>query len=261
MNKTYPVMILLLASMVLTACKNDEARKKEEIEKLRVKDVTVILDDEKGQNEEDADAYEEYEPCEEMTVIDDGEIPYAGTEFKKPVIYLYPREDETYVYVRLSFNGEITHTIPEIQGDSWFVTADKDGTITYGGKTYPYLFWEGEPYFKCDFYTGYCIKGEETEAFLRDILPGFGLSDSEMQDFIDYWVPQMEGSPYNMISFQEKTYTENAALSTVPNPDTLIRVFMAWYPSDRFIKISPQIVESPERDGFVVVEWGGCKVK
>ena len=135
------------------------------------------------------------------------------------------------------------------------------GTITFEGQQYDYLFWEGVPHFEYDFYTGYCVKGSETESFLRDMLPKLGLNDAEMEEFLKFWLPDLERNPYNMISFQDRTYRNGAKLSVTPQPDTLIRVFMAWYPSDVYVKICPQIIETPERNGFTVVEWGGNKVR
>ena len=88
-----------------------------------------------------------------------------------------------------------------------------------------------------------------------------GLSDSETAEFIEFWLPRMEGNEYNVISFQDRTYKKNAKLTITPEPDSLIRVFMAWYPSDKFVKINPQALDKGSRDGFTVVEWGGNQVK
>lgn len=181
---------------------------------------------------------------------------------EKPVIYLYSEDNGTSVNVSLDFNGELTEIIPEFTGDSsWDVTADKDGTIHVGDDTYPYLFWEGEPSFKYDFFTGFCIKGSETESFLDEKLSILGLSDSEKSEFIEYWLPRMKDNEYNVISFQERSYIKNARLTVSPEPDTVIRVFMAWYPSAWIVPIKEQYLEKSERNGFTVVEWGGSQVK
>ena len=42
-----------------------------------------------------------------------------------------------------------------------------------------------------------------------------------------------------------------------PEPDTLIRIFMAWYGTEEPVSILPQELSAPERQGFTVVEWGG----
>ena len=46
-----------------------------------------------------------------------------------------------------------------------------------------------------------------------------------------------------------------------PAPDRLIRVFMAWYPTETAVDMEPQAFETPARDGFTVVEWGGSQVR
>lgn len=180
----------------------------------------------------------------------------------KPVIYLYPQEDGTPISVSLDYDGELTELIPEFNAENtWNVTANSDGRITFEGQEYDYLFWEGVPRFEYDFFTGYCVKGSETEGFLREMLPELGLNEAETEEFLRFWLSDMEGNPYNVISFQGRHYTNGARLTVSPEPDNMIRVFMAWYPSDRHIRISPQIIDTPSRDGFTVVEWGGNKVK
>ena len=71
----------------------------------------------------------------------------------------------------------------------------------------------------------------------------------------------MKENKYNIISFQTKSYTDNAKLDIAPAPDTLIRVFMAYKPSDVRKNIPEQILSRPERNGFTVIEWGGTEVK
>lgn len=180
---------------------------------------------------------------------------------RKPVVYLYPEEDGTEISVSLDYNGDITDLIPEFNAENtWNVTANTDGKITFEGQEYNYLFWEGVPKYEYDFFTGYCVKGSETEAFLRDKLPELGLNDAETNEFLRFWLPDMENNPYNIISFQDKTYQRGAKLTVNPAPDTMIRVFMAWYPSDSYVKINPQMLDTPSRQGFTVVEWGGNRV-
>ena len=70
----------------------------------------------------------------------------------------------------------------------------------------------------------------------------------------------MEGNPYNLIAFQEEVYTQNAALTISPAPDTLLRVFMAWQGLEAPVEVRPQTLTAPARTGFTVVEWGGAEV-
>ena len=165
----------------------------------------------------------------------------------KPVIYLYP-EQETTVSVSLDYAGTLT--------------ADPDGTLyDENGDEYSYLFWEGENNTDYDFSTGFCVAGADTADFLREKLAEIGLTPREYNEFIVYWLPKMQDNPYNLISFQSEAYTDAAKLDIDPTPDSVLRVFMAWKPLHRAQTIEPQTFASFERNGFTVVEWGGCEVK
>ena len=179
---------------------------------------------------------------------------------EKPVIYLYP-EAETDVTVRLDYAGDLTCTYPAYDG-AWRVAAAPDGTLTdESGQTYRYLYWEGTDNVQYDFSEGFCVPGSETAAFLEDALAQLGLTRAEANEFIIYWLPQMEQNAYNLISFQSDAYTDAAKLAITPQPDTLLRVFMAWKPLTSAVEISPQPLTAPERTGFTAVEWGGAKVQ
>ena len=178
----------------------------------------------------------------------------------KPVIYLYPTEKMD-VNVNLTLDGKLTCTYP-FYGNGWAVTAMPDGTLTdANGQQYNYLYWEGETYAKYDLSKGFCIKGEDTAKFLEDSLKKLGLNRREANEFIVYWLPLMEQNPYNIISFQTDVYTEAAQLKVSPEPNTLIRVFMAWKKSDVHINIEEQELLAPKRSGFTVIEWGGTELK
>ena len=178
----------------------------------------------------------------------------------KPFIYLYPEEKED-VSVELDYEGDLTCTYPEYNG-RWNVTALPDGTLVdANGQTYNYLYWEGENDAAYDFSKGFCVAGSNTAAFLESALGQLGLTRREANEFIVYWLPLMQDNPYNIISFQTDAYTQAAQLHIDPEPDTLLRVFMAWKPADAPMDIPAQELTAPERVGFTVVEWGGSLVK
>ncbi len=54
-------------------------------------------------------------------------------------------------------------------------------------------------------------------------------------------------NPYNIISFQTERYTDSARPEVNPAPDTLIRVFMAWKPSESYVDMEEQLLTAPER--------------
>ena len=179
---------------------------------------------------------------------------------EKPVIYLYP-EKEMNVTVKLDFNGELTSTYPTYD-NGWTVTAKPDGTLTdANGREYYCLFWEGESNVDYDLSSGFVVPGSETKAFLEDTLAKLGLTDKEANEFIIYWLPRMESNPYNLISFQWEQYTDNAELSIIPAPDSILRVFMAWKALESPVEIAPQNLSGFERTGFTVVEWGGAEIR
>ncbi len=178
----------------------------------------------------------------------------------KPVIYLYP-EAKTDVSVQLTLDGKLTSTYPSYT-DAWSITASPDGTLTdkISGREYYCLYWEGELDTEYDFSTGTVVRGEDTAKFLEDALSKLGLTEREANEFIIYWLPQMEVNEYNLISFQSEAYTDAAKLNITPAPDTVIRVFMAWKKLDAPIEIEAQEFGAPVRNGFTVVEWGGSEV-
>ena len=178
----------------------------------------------------------------------------------KPVIYLYP-QTQAEITVKLDYAGELTCTYPAY-GDGWTVWADPDGTLTDAdGQTYNYLYWEGRNSIEYDFSKGFCVAGSDTADFLEDTLSQLGLTRREANEFIVFWLPQMEDHAYNLISFQSDVYTQAAQLSIDPAPDTQIRVFMAWKPLEEAVDIPAQELTAPERIGFTVVEWGGSQGK
>ena len=185
--------------------------------------------------------------------------PEPGVAYK-PVIYLYP-EEEMEVSVNLTLDGRLTCTYPTYDND-WKVVASPDGTLTDSkGQTYNYLYWEGETYAQYDLTKGFCVKGEDTAAFLESALDKLGLTRREANEFIVYWLPLMEQNHYNIISFQTDAYTDAAQLKVNPAPDTLIRVFMTWQEADTYMELPEQELSAPERKGFTVIEWGGTEIK
>ena len=169
-------------------------------------------------------------------------------------------EETTQVEVKLDYDGRLAHTYPAYE-NGWRVTAQPGGTLTdETGRAYYCLFWEGEGHWEYDFSRGFCVAGADTAAFLEDALARLGLTDQEAQEFIIYWLPKMEGNPYNLIAFQGEAYTDHARLAVTPEPDTLLRVFMAWQPVEEPVDLPAQELAAPERTGFTVVEWGGVEL-
>ena len=50
-------------------------------------------------------------------------------------------------------------------------------------------------------------------------------------------------------------------LTIEPNPDTTIRVLMTFKGLNEPIDVKEQKLTTPERKGFVAVEWGGTEIQ
>lgn len=182
-----------------------------------------------------------------------GELVQTGD---KPVVYLYP-EDDMQVHVELRVDGRITVSYPEYPDGGWDVTAHPDGTVEHGGKSYRYLYWEGEGQWEPDFSTGFLVTPDVALDFLEEKLAVIGLTDYEAQEMIVYWLPELLSHEYSLVSFQTEAYTDWAGLVISPEPDSLLRAFMSVKPVDGPVEIGPQTFEPFVREGFTVVEWGG----
>lgn len=183
-------------------------------------------------------------------------IPQA--ECGKPVIYLYP-EKTTNVSVKLDPKGGFSFTEPAYN-NGWNVTATPQGTLTEisSGKSYPYLFWEGRGGIYSSPTKGFSVAQKDVHGFLVDKLHALGLNDKETADFIEFWEPRMQGSPYYFVSFYgNKVMDELAPLTVTPKPDTVIRVLMDFVPVQGPVKAEEFKIYTPARTGFTVVEWGG----
>ena len=177
----------------------------------------------------------------------------------KPIIYIYPEEDNTDVSVTLSKPNQITCSYPKYN-NGWNVIVDKDGTIRNQDREYYSLYWEGMIHPK-EMKDGFVVSGEDTAKFFEEKLALLGLTDKEAEEFIIYWLPKMENNKYNLIRFlTAEELNEEMALEVKPKPDTLIRISMQYKPLLFKQDIPEQKLERVERKGFTVVEWGGGEI-
>lgn len=188
----------------------------------------------------------------EVTYVD------AVAEMGKPVVYLYPTTTQK-VSVNVAPTGGISYSEPAI-GNGWQVTANPDGSLLdTTGKVWPYLFWEG---FATTFVTpkeGFVVAKAEVGKFFDEKLATLGLNAKEIADFEEFWLPKMQDKPYYFVTFiPQTTFDSYAPLTVSPKPDTVIRVFFDYKGLDKPAKVTEQVLpETPARNGFTVVEWGG----
>lgn len=189
--------------------------------------------------------------------------PHDVTE-KKPIVYLYP-ETTTKVSVKLGSPERITSDYPNYN-NGWNVTAEPNGTLTdSNGKKFYALYYESlntKKYSSESLKEGFVVKKDDVEDFLDEKLALLGLNYKEKEEFITYWIAELEAKPFVYIRFQNFDEIErNMSLKVSPKPDTMIRIMMEYKPLDNAINIKKQPLRKAERKGFTVVEWGGTEVK
>ncbi len=177
---------------------------------------------------------------------------------RKPIIYLYPNT-ETQVNVTLWTPENLSHTYPKYNSEKWRnVIAQSNGDledIDTWRKLYA-LYREWKSNIETNFDEWFLVAWKDIIPFLEEKLAILWLNEREAEEFIVYWLPQMESNEWNLIRFETiEEQNENMPLSITPTPDTVIRVMMDWKAIYEPIDIPQQQLTTPERNGFTVVEW------
>jgi hypothetical protein len=176
----------------------------------------------------------------------------------KPVVYLYPQQKQQ---VSVKVGAQVVNSDPAYNGGWNNVTAYPDGSLSYGGKVYGSLFWDGYGYGSYpDIDSGTIVKTSDAVSTVKDQLAKQGLSGQETSDFLNYWMPKLEAisQPYTRLTwFNTAQMNRLAPLDISPAPQTLIRVFLDFQGLNKPYALKSQHLTSLSRQGFTVVEWGG----
>lgn len=181
----------------------------------------------------------------------------------KPAVYLYPTENKL-VNVRVFPKGELTYTDPPYDKSAgWTVTANPNGILTtMSGQSIPsnYLYYESK---LLDKYIqkpekGWVVQKSGLEDLFNRVLPKLGLNKKEETDFKEYWLTQLPDAQYYFVGLVDKTQRDFLEpLSVTPKPDTSIR-FSFYFESLNTPKVVEEpVIETPSRNGFTLVDWGG----
>ena len=206
------------------------------------------------------EAYKNNDSCTDLII----KGPVTSVQIiavQKPVIYLYPEQTED-ITVRFTKNEDLLLSTYPKYNNGWEVTAEPNGDLhDKAGNYYYTLFWDAKDETEFNNNDGFVVKGEDSAAFLREKLAYIGLNDREINEFIIYWINQLENNKYNYIRFrQTEEMNEYMPLEFNKQPDTLIRVVMDFKALDEMVEVKPQQLVSNERKGFTVVEWGARDV-
>lgn len=179
----------------------------------------------------------------------------------KPVVYLYPSKT-TDVTVKVGADVKISDPWYDPQ-NGWTATAQPTGQLTVNSQKFDSLFWEGPGFGEYPaINSGVIVKRSEATKTIKKQLAQQGLNAKESQDFMDYWQDKIPRKPYVRLTWlTNKQLNQLAPLYISPKPDTLHRVFLDMAGYDKPIKIAPQKLETVQRKGFTVTEWGGLSTE
>ena len=181
---------------------------------------------------------------EEMSYLKDQQVD-------APNLYLYP-ETETDVSVMLDFpsGGYVTVSEPEY-GNGWNVHVTPDGFINDG---YDYLFYEAKVVMPLQSSVGWILDGADLENEFRRVLESLCFAGREIDDFVEHWVPRVQGKPWYVMYPQDAE--QMSVLNISPVPNKVLRALFVIRPLNQPIPVTAPVVTPFERDGFTVVEWG-----
>jgi hypothetical protein len=210
----------------------------------------------------------------------------------KPVIYLYPTKT-TDINLKFDSKMQLDVDIPKYsEAKGWNVRAEPNGQLqdlqtdltdckqfeSSNGKpkfgqeyalqscvqnNYPYIYWAGntsQPYPQIN--SGFVVSKQDLEATLKSKLSYIGLNQKEINDMLEYWLPQMlnKNKPYYRFSLiQTQQLDKLFPMTITPKPDSSIRVFLDWQELDTPIQITEQQLVAETRNGYTMIEWGGLK--
>lgn len=172
----------------------------------------------------------------------------------KPNIYIYPLS-RAKLCVELSFpmGGNIVESIPEY-AEGWCIDVDTKGKIN--GK-YDYLFYESKQPNIFQYEKGWCVSKENLKLFFEKNMTLYNFSTSEIKDFIDYWTPLLTGNNFYCIYPQTNEIIDKIIqLDFSVKPDKINRLFYGVIGTNEFTKLNEPGIQSFDRSGFFVVEWG-----
>lgn len=205
-----------------------------------------------------------------MNFITSEKLPDGVIEVtEKPVIYLYS-DELTEVSLKADFAANIDFSYP-VYNEGWKVVAGPGGSLQSGGKSYPYIFWDGKKegvgfQWEKDQLKGFQINTDSTISFLENTLAKFGLNDRESTDFITYWGPRITQYPYTLVQFFTDDEYDHmiGGLEVDPKPESQRRLFMV-FSGQEFYNEQLEVV-APEfgaftRNGLTLLEWGGSELE
>lgn len=173
----------------------------------------------------------------------------------KPNIYLYPKvQTELNVALKFLKGGHVSVSDPQYP-DAWqHITATPNGRIS---GQYDFLFYEAALDDHWQRRRGWCVPQTDLKLFFTTTMKDYGFVEAEIHDFIEYWIPRLQETPYYNIYPQTK-YILNRIIKLQINesPQSLLRVFFVIDKDYSHREIKAPHMKPFIRKGFTVTEWG-----
>ena len=175
---------------------------------------------------------------------------------KKPILYIYPNEN-MYINIKMAKDNNIITSYPKYN-NGWNVYVETNGNIYYNNREYYALYWDEYNDNNVDFSTGFYVESNNAIKFLEEKLDIIGLNNREANEFIMYWLPILENNKHSLVYFElTSEREENNKLIINPKPDSMLRINMHVKKINNKQNIKEQKLETFNRHGYTVVEWGG----
>ena len=169
-----------------------------------------------------------------------------------PNIYIYPEKKQP-VDVKVFPNGKMLSSYP-LYRQGWSVIVEPDGSIE---NTPGYLFYDAEVKLVVP-KKGWSVSHDHLFSFLSKTLKAYGLNKTEIRDFLVFWLATLpEASHYAIYPMLNGDIDPVCPLHITPKPKNILRLWLVFKPLSSPIELQAPKIESLNRNGYTVIEWGG----
>jgi hypothetical protein len=174
---------------------------------------------------------------------------------RKPNLYLYP-EKKTKMSVSMDFphGGKVIHSDPLYPVDWKNIKVKPNGKID---KKYDYLYYECQIPNYWQYLEGWVVKQENLSDFFAQNLKDYGFNEKEIEDFLEFWIPELKDAPnYEIYPQYTEMVNQVIKLHISPRPDTIMRLHYVIWESEKYYYLPIPDIPDFEREGYYATEWG-----